>query len=78
MPTQHHYRSGDRPFDMSDFKEHSVERNARRGDTSLRHQRLTRSIHFGDATFGSPTFGQIVGAGAMRKAQLMRDTGLMN
>jgi hypothetical protein len=23
-----------------------------------------------DSTFGSPTFGQVIGAGAMRKAQL--------
>jgi hypothetical protein len=29
-------------------------------------------VHFTsiDATYGSPTFGQVVGAGAMRKAQL--------
>jgi hypothetical protein len=30
------------------------------------------TVHFTsiDSTFGSPTFGQVVGAGAMRKAQL--------
>ncbi len=30
------------------------------------------TVHFTtiDSTFGSPTFGQVIGAGAMRKAQL--------
>jgi len=59
-------------FDMSISK--NIQLKEMQGvEIRLSATNVFNTVHFTsvDATFGSPTFGQIVGAGAMRKAQLI-------